>query len=156
MSEYQGSDIIFEGDIPLMDIILDVVEELGWIVKDKEGEFVAVKEKERFDHYNPLEMNIEVRTIDTGRTELIVQAVNSGQGPVQDEYIRSQVLRFIDSVRMTAEGVVPEHGRRDMGRFFSISAELRMLARLYDEGKLTEEEYRKAKEKVLKGRPDHR
>ncbi|MBN1538663.1 MAG: SHOCT domain-containing protein [Candidatus Thermoplasmatota archaeon] len=134
-----------------MDIILDVVEELGWIVKDKGKGWVTAKEKGRFDHYNSLKMDIEVRPDGTGRSDLIVHAVNSGHGPVQDEYIRSQVIRFIDSVRMTAEGVGPDRTRREMGRRFSISVELRRLAGLYDEGKLSEEEYGKAKEKVLKG-----
>ncbi|MBN1389581.1 MAG: SHOCT domain-containing protein [Candidatus Thermoplasmatota archaeon] len=151
MSEYIGSDIINEGEIPLMDIILDVVEELGWRVVDREDKWVSVTEKSRFDNYNPLRMDINVRAGQAGGTELTVHAINAGQGPVQDEYIRSQVIRFVDSVKMTAEGVSSGLNRREFIRTFSISTELGRLSALHDEGKLTEEEYRKAKEKVING-----
>lgn len=153
MSEYQGAELIRIGKIPLMDIVVDVVEELGWLVMEKGEEWLSVKEKDRFDYYNPLKMSIALSKIEEGRMRMEVGAENSGSGPVQDEYIKSQVTRFIDSVRMTAEGSdpVPEEGGNEFSDPHSLSKELNRLADLYEGGKLTEEEYSKAKNKVLKG-----
>ncbi|MGA1820526.1 MAG: SHOCT domain-containing protein [Thermoplasmatota archaeon] len=153
MSEYRGAELIRIGKIPLMDIVEDVVDELGWLVMERGKGWLSVKEKDRFDYYNPLRMRIVLSSAEEGRMKIEVNAENSGAGPVQDEYIRSQVNRFIDSVRMTAEGSGPASVEKDDDRKGqrSLSEELNRLAELYDDGKLTEEEYRKAKKQVLKG-----
>jgi len=153
MSEYQGAELILTGKIPLMDIVIDVVDELGWLVMERGEGWLSVKEKDRFDYYNPLQMRIVLSKMVEGRMRMEVGAENSGSGPVQDEYIKSQVTRFIDSVRMTAEGSgpSPEEGKGGFSDKHSLSMELHRLADLYERGKLTEEEYSKAKDKVLKG-----
>ena len=149
MSEFQEAEMIKTGYIPLMEIVMDVVEELGWIVTKSGETWISVREKDRFDYYNPLEMTIEILERTHDSMELSVRAVNAGYGPVQDEYIKSQVKRFLDSVMMTAEGNSKGDLQSENGKENSLSNELARLAKLHDEGKLTEEEYRKAKDKVL-------
>ena len=153
MSAYLGAELIKIGKIPIMDIVEDVVDELGWFIMERGDGWLFVKEKDRFDYYNPLKMRIMLSMAGEERMRMEVSAENTGSGPVQDDYIKSQVTRFIDSVRMTAEGSGPllDEDKGGQAEKRSLSAELNRLANLFDQGKLTEEEYKKAKDKVLKG-----
>jgi len=149
MSTFLGIELIQFGDIPLRSIVEGVVLELGWSIIESEETLFKIKEKDRFDYYNPLEMEIEMLPYNKSSVELKVQAKNAGYGPVQDEYIKSQVIRFIDAVKRATHGDDEDISSREGEIDHSIAIELERVAKLHVEGELTDEEFRKAKERIL-------
>ena len=95
MSTFQRKELIKTRNIPTNVIIQHVVNELDWTVISDSDERIVLKEKDRFDYYNALEMMIDLNQGDEGRIEMTVQAHNDGYGPVQDDYIKNQVLAFM-------------------------------------------------------------
>lgn len=150
MSTFRGKELIKTRNISIYDIIHEVVEELDWSVISNSDEEIILKEKDRFDYYNALEMTINLNGLEDGQTEMEVLAHNAGYGPVQDEYIKNQVLRFITAVKLAVENDLPETEiEEEADNNHSLSLELERLVKLHEEGELTDEEFKRAKEKVI-------
>ncbi len=151
MSNYRENVVLRLGIDNLNTIIGEVLSEFDWFLIEKDSNLLKVREKDRFDYYNPLEMEIVMETSHVG-TRLDVSATNSGYGPVQDEYVKGQVVRFLMAVRKKEDELREENIRNiKAGREGSLSKELEKLARLHEMGELTDEEFRRAKEKVIEG-----
>jgi hypothetical protein len=151
MSNYRENVVLRLGIDNLNTIIGDVLSDFDWFLIEKENNILKVREKDRFDYYNPLEMDILMEPSHVG-TRLDVSATNSGYGPVQDEYIKGQVVRFLMAVRKKEDELREENIKNIIaGRDGSLSKELEKLARLHEIGELTDEEFRRAKERVIEG-----
>jgi hypothetical protein len=151
MSNYRENVVLRLGIDNLITIIGDVLSDFDWFLIQKEDKLLKVREKDRFDYYNPLEMEIQMEPSPVG-TRLDISASNSGYGPVQDEYIRGQVVKFLMAVRKKEDELREENIKViAAGRDRSLSKELEKLARLHEIGELTDEEFRRAKEKVIEG-----
>jgi len=151
MSSYRESVILRLGIENLNETVRDVLSGFDWFFLEKKDRMLRVREKDRFDYYNPLEMEILIEPTHIG-TRVEISANNSGYGPVQDEYIKGQVVRFLMALRKKEEET-KEHKVMFVAEETdpSLSKELEKLSRLHDMGELTDEEFRKAKEKVLDG-----
>jgi hypothetical protein len=134
----------------MIEIVQHVVNELDWSVISSSEDKIVLKEKDRFDYYNALEMTIDLLQSKNDIIEMTINAHNDGYGPVQDEYIKNQVLRFITAIKTAIEKIRPHpeiYDEEDLNN--SLSLELERLAKLHEEGELTDEEFSKAKEKVI-------
>ena len=151
MSTFRIKELIVTRGIPIVEIIHQVVDELDWSIVDSASDRIILKEKDRFDYYNALEMSIDLISDGNDNIELSIHANNDGYGPVQDDYIKNQVLRFIKAIRSGIEDsyqeIEVEEEREDPNH--SLSQELERLAKLHEEGELTDEEFSRAKEKVI-------
>ena len=150
MSTFHGKGLIKTRNIPLLEVVQRVVEELDWSVISSTDDQITLKEKDRFDYYNALEMTIRLVDVEDGHIEMRINAHNAGYGPVQDEYVKTQVLRFISAVKITIEKDFPDSEiDEDDDTNHSLSLELERLVKLHEEGELTDEEFKRAKEKVI-------
>jgi hypothetical protein len=150
MSTFERKELIKTRNIPTIDILQHVVHELDWSVINSSDDRIVLKEKDRFDYYNALEMTIDLNQGDSDSVEMTVKAHNDGYGPVQDEYIKNQVLRFISAIKLAIEKIAPVPMNEDEEyQDNSLSLELERLAKLHEEGELTDEEFSRAKEKVI-------
>ncbi|MFW3145340.1 MAG: SHOCT domain-containing protein [Thermoplasmatota archaeon] len=118
-----------------------------WFILKSDRGSIIMREKDRFDHFNPVEVNIRLMDSDNG-TRLFISCSNSGYGPVQDNYVRDQYQRLLSAISIASrkhrDAYLMENEMEP-----SIVEQLKKLAQLHDRGELTDEEFKLAKEKVL-------
>ena len=135
----------------LSPIIETIITDFDWFITEREENRFKIREKDRFDYFNPFEMELLMEISGKG-SRLRVRARNNGEGPVQDEYIRSRVLKFLDQLRKKVdERVEEELSRSIVHNAKNLVDELERLAMLHQNGSLTEDEFHKAKEKIIEG-----
>ncbi len=144
MSSIQESVKLGSDSVNVMTSLITVISELDWILLDRGGRSLVFREKRRFDHFNHIEGKLEISG-NGEEQEIILNISNSGIGSVQEEYLRGKVSEFLlllkDQIYMGQE---VENG--DDG---SISRDIENLSILHRKGELSDDEFKKAKTKLL-------
>jgi hypothetical protein len=104
------------------------------------------REKLRFDAYNPVTVEISIKEGELG-SHLDLTGANDGIGPYQEHHVRSKVMELLSRIQIDLDMMDDTTLQNDTGE---LASELEMLTNLHNNGILTDVEYHRAKETLLR------
>lgn len=121
-----------------------ILEEMDLLFEDRSMSSLVFREKQRFDPFNPVEIEVHVK--ETGRGSLIeLEGENLGVGPYQETHVKRKIFELMDRL----EEDLPKAEKSERIVNDDIVHELEVLSRLHSQGILTEVEFARAKKKLL-------
>ena len=104
------------------------------------------REKLRFDAYNPVTVEISIEEGELG-SQLNLTGANDGIGPYQEHHVRSKILELLSRIQIDLDKIEEQTPINDTGE---LSAELEMLTNLHKNGILTDIQFLRAKEDLMR------
>ena len=144
MSNIQESVKLGSNTFNVMTSLITVISELDWILLERGERSLVFREKRRFDHFSHIEGRLEISDNGEDR-EIILDISNSGIGSVQEKYLRGKVSEFLLLLKYQID--MEQEVEDDESR--SISRDIENLSILHREGELSDDEFRRAKTKLL-------
>ncbi|MFW3147075.1 MAG: hypothetical protein ACMUIE_09720, partial [Thermoplasmatota archaeon] len=86
----------------IMEICERAVEGVDLILEEHEKEYMHLKEAYRFDHFNPVEIDIRIEQ-KNGTAILKVEGSCSGEGALQESHVRAKVRELLSRVQIDME-----------------------------------------------------
>jgi len=132
-----------------LDACKNAIAQIGWRIMEESPECITIKEVAiQSTSYNwPAKIGI---TMESGgsRTKVFLKGSVFGFGPIQSGHLKGQMGRFRNLLEVAAKQ--PAQGESSPGNApSSIGKELENLAELHSKGILSDEEFAKAKDKIL-------
>ena len=121
-----------------------ILEEMDLLFEDRSMSRLIFKEKQRFDPYNPVEIEVQVRN-NGGETVIELDGRNLGEGPYQETHVKRMIFELMDRL----EEQLPRHFQNEERSDPGLAEELEVLSRLHSQGVLTDFEFARAKKKLL-------
>ncbi len=130
-----------------VELCSEAVSGLGWEILEQTGPRIVCQEKmpEVTSFTWSAKVEIELSAHGQDATWIHLEGSIFGFGPLQSRHVKGQVGRLRNEIEVTAKKRAAPTG----GGASGLSAELEKLSDLRQRGVLTEEEYRKAKAKLL-------
>jgi hypothetical protein len=114
------------------------------LFEDRSMSSLVFREKQRFDPFNPVE--IEIHVTETDRGSLIeLEGKNLGVGPYQETHVKRKIFELMDRL----EEDLPREEKPEKLVDDDIVHELEVLSKLHSQGILTDVEFSRAKKKLL-------
>jgi hypothetical protein len=138
-------------DVPVptaLSICRRAVAELGWRVLDQGSTRIRCKEVavSAMSFNWPAEVDIVLSSSDQSQTSILLNGSVFGLGPVQKSHLQGQMGNLRNRIELACQDLSSKAPTAVGG---SLSAEIERLAALRREGILTEEEFHKAKQRLL-------
>ncbi len=124
------------------------LQELDLLMDEQSMDILRSHEKFRFDAYNPVDVEISIQEEGPG-SSLHISGISEGFGPLQDTHVRNKILELLSRIQLDIEYGPPATPL--IGSPY-IANELELLSRLHSKGVLSDFEFQRAKEKLLKPR----
>lgn len=121
-----------------------ILEDMDLLFEDRSMSRLLFKEKQRFDPFNPVEIEVKVRKEEHGAV-IELDGKNFGEGPYQESHVKRMIFELMDRLEEDLPGRNIERPDRDP----DIVEELKVLSRLHEQGVLTDPEFERAKKKLL-------
>lgn len=122
-----------------------ILEEMGLFLDAIDDRRLIFKEKPRFDPYNPARVEVNIRE-DLDGPVIEIEGENVGIGPYQESHVMRMIFEFMD--RMEEELGSGQGPLDDADP--QIGREIEILSNLHDRGILSDYEFQKAKDKILR------
>lgn len=138
-------------DMPLdhaFSLCREVVADLGWRILNQSSTSLHCKELavSAVSFNWPAEVEIVLSPVDESQTSILLKGAIFGFGPIQKSHLQGQMGNLRNRIELALKNW-SEKAPHTPDR--PLSSELEKLALLYKEGILTEEEFRKAKQRLL-------
>jgi hypothetical protein len=132
----------------------EVFDDFGWRVQEVTR--YGMTAKESAPHLTsstwPARIDLEVVAVDEDSSELRVFGSITGLGPIQNNHLKGQVGRFLNSLSVRIDNTSKQGPARvaDSTATLSLASELRELAELHRAGVLSDSEFEAAKAQLLR------
>jgi len=149
MSKHEDT---FTVELPLPET-LEVCKEasaiLGWKILDETNNYISCKEvTSQITSFTwPAKVDVYLETNEKHTTIRFAGSI-WGLGPIQSGHLHGQMGRFRNLIEVTVKKYIKETKPSDSNS--SITAQLERLADLHSKGLLNSDEFKSAKEKLLK------
>jgi hypothetical protein len=120
--------------------------ELDLLMDEHGRDTLRSHEKFRFDAYNPVDIEISIKEDGEG-SNLHISGNSEGFGPLQDIHVRNKILELLSRIQLDIEYGPPA---TPLTGSPYLANELELLSRLHAKGVLSDFEFHKAKEKLLR------
>ncbi|MFO8051493.1 MAG: hypothetical protein R6V01_07330 [Thermoplasmatota archaeon] len=145
MARFKEESALHADPDHVWDLLQRAAGELDLIMEEDCGGKMLLKEKYRFDHYNQVELEVDLEGLH-GDCRLLIDGQNHGEGEVQEKHVRSKVLELLSRIQIDLEYLEPrENPINDAGAL----KELELLSDLHSRNILTDHEYATAKKRIL-------
>lgn len=141
-------------DIPLseaLSICRRVVADLGWRVLEQDQTRIRCKEVAvASTSFNwPAEVELTLSSVSQSQTSVYLNGSVFGFGPIQKGHLQGQIGNIRNRIEIAIQERTDEQQRRSGPTGESLGAELEKIASLHKQGILTDEEFQKAKQRLL-------
>ncbi|MEA3559178.1 MAG: hypothetical protein U9R75_08005 [Candidatus Thermoplasmatota archaeon] len=145
MARFKEERALNADPVHVKNLLQKAAGELDLILDQDSRGSIRLKEKYRFDHFNQVEMDIEMEGSGS-ECRILVDGQNQGISDLQHRHVRSKVLELLSRVQIDLEYMepIPADSSDPV-----IARELDLLSDLHGKKILTDHEYSQAKSKLL-------
>lgn len=127
------------------ELVQNAIADLDLIIERDSRGNIILKEKYRFDHFNQVELEVELQDAE-GDCLISIEGQNQGASGIQLRHVRAKVLELLSRIQIDLEYM--EGGEPDLTDP-EVIRELGLISDLRSNGALTDHEFEIAKKKIL-------
>lgn len=145
MARFKEESALHADPDHIRNLLQKAAGDLDLIMEEDSRGKMLLKEKYRFDHFNQVEIEVDMEGL-RGDCRLLIDGQNHGDGDIQHRHVRSKVLELLSRVQIDLEYLDPSEGPSIDG---DTLRELELLSDLHSRNVLTDHEYATAKKRIL-------
>lgn len=133
----------------------EAVAQLGWSISEQSDNRILCKELRRSMLMGSYPVNAEITWQQVGsNTQLVIKGVNSGIGPIQSRHLKDQMGNLLNRIQICLHKAPPLEQKTAQTvaqptTQVSLADELEKLTQLHVKGFVSDDEFSKAKAKLL-------